>query len=69
MPINEIAKELGSAKVGNMVMLGALIRSTIIVSEASIEVVMKKLFTGEKARAERSEHESVHVYKIKRMVP
>jgi 2-oxoglutarate ferredoxin oxidoreductase subunit gamma len=50
VPINEIAKELGSAKVGNMVMLGALIRSTIIVSEASIEAVMKKMFTGEKAR-------------------
>lgn len=50
VPVNEIAKELGSVKVGNMVMLGALIRATKIVSEASIEAVMKKMFIGEKAR-------------------
>jgi 2-oxoglutarate ferredoxin oxidoreductase subunit gamma len=50
VPVNEIAKELGSVKVGNMVMLGALIRATNIVSEESIEAVMNKMFTGEKAR-------------------
>jgi 2-oxoglutarate ferredoxin oxidoreductase subunit gamma len=48
--VMEIAKELGSAKVGNMVMLGALVRATNVVSEASIEAVMHKTFTGEKAK-------------------
>lgn len=50
VPINEIAKELGNVKIGNMIMLGALVRATNIVSEKSIEAVMKKMFTGEKAK-------------------
>lgn len=50
VPVNEIAKELGSAKVGNMVMLGALVRATSVVSEKAIEAVMHKTFTGEKAK-------------------
>lgn len=50
VPVSEIAKELGSIKVGNMVMLGALVRATNVVSEASIEAVMHKTFTGEKAK-------------------
>ena len=50
IPINEIAKEVGNAKVGNMVMLGALVRAANVVSEESIHQVMKKTFTGEKAK-------------------
>ncbi len=50
VPVNEIAGELGSIKVANMVMLGALVRATNVVSEKSIEQVMHKTFTGEKAK-------------------
>ena len=50
IPVNEIAMELGSVKVGNMVMLGALARATSVVSEDSIKAVMHKTFTGEKAK-------------------
>jgi 2-oxoglutarate ferredoxin oxidoreductase subunit gamma len=50
VPVNEIAMELGNVKVGNMVMLGALVRATDVVSEESIRQVMEKTFTGEKAK-------------------
>ncbi|UOO37626.1 2-oxoacid:acceptor oxidoreductase family protein [Oscillospiraceae bacterium CM] len=50
IPANDIAIELGNAKVANMVMLGALVRATGVVSEASIEKVMQKTFTGSKAK-------------------
>ncbi len=49
VPVNDIAMELGNVKVGNMVMLGALVRATNVVSEESIYRVMLKTFTGEKA--------------------
>jgi 2-oxoglutarate ferredoxin oxidoreductase subunit gamma len=50
VPVIEISKELGSAKVGNMVMLGALVRATNVVSENAVEAVMHKTFTGEKEK-------------------
>ncbi len=50
VPVNDIAMELGNEKIANMVMLGALVRSTNVVSESSIEKVMKKTFTGNKAK-------------------
>jgi hypothetical protein len=49
VPVNDIAMELGNEKVANMVMLGALVRATDVVSESSIEKVMKKTLTGDKA--------------------
>lgn len=49
VPVNDIAMELGNVKVGNMVMLGALVRATNVVSEESVYQVMLKTFTGEKA--------------------
>jgi 2-oxoglutarate ferredoxin oxidoreductase subunit gamma len=49
VPVNDIAMELGNEKVANMVMLGALVRETAVVSESSIEKVMKKTLTGDKA--------------------
>ena len=50
IPVNKIALELGNEKVANMVMLGALVRATGVVSESAIEQVMKKTFTGSKAK-------------------
>ncbi len=50
IPVNEIALELGNEKVANMVMLGALVRATGVVSESAIEQVMKKTFTGSKSK-------------------
>jgi 2-oxoglutarate ferredoxin oxidoreductase subunit gamma len=49
VPVSDIALELGNEKVANMVMLGALVRTTDVVSSSSIEEVMKKTFTGGKA--------------------
>ncbi|MDR1590115.1 MAG: 2-oxoacid:acceptor oxidoreductase family protein [Oscillospiraceae bacterium] len=50
VPVNELAKELGSARVANMIMLGAIVRSTGVVSRDSILKVMEKTFTGSKAK-------------------
>jgi 2-oxoglutarate ferredoxin oxidoreductase subunit gamma len=50
VPVIEIARELGSVKAANMVMLGAFVRATNVVSQAAVERVMReKAFTGKKA--------------------
>lgn len=47
---NEIAVGLHNDKVSNMVILGAIVNKTGIVKLESIEKVMDKLFTGNKAK-------------------
>ena len=47
---NEIAVELHNDKVSNMVILGAIINKTGMVKIESVEKVMDKLFTGNKAK-------------------
>jgi 2-oxoglutarate ferredoxin oxidoreductase subunit gamma len=50
VPTNEIAAEIGNPRGANMVMLGAAIRATDVVSQEKIEKVMReKAFTGKKA--------------------
>ncbi len=63
VPVNELAKELGNLKVANMVMLGALVRATNVVSEKSIEDVMYKTFTGEKAKLNEANMKAFSYYK------
>lgn len=47
---NEIAVRLHNDKVSNMVILGAIVNKTGMVKLESIEKVMDKLFTGNKAK-------------------
>ena len=47
--VNELAGELGNIRVANMVMLGAFVRSTKVVSEASIERVIDQTIGAKKA--------------------
>lgn len=47
---NELAVGLANLKVANMVMLGAIVRETGVVSIQAIEQVMEKQFTGSKAK-------------------
>lgn len=47
---NELAVGLANLKVANMVMLGAIVRETGVVSIQAIEKVMDKQFTGSKAK-------------------
>jgi len=50
VPTRELAAEVGNPRGANMVMLGAAIRATNIVSQETIERVMReKAFTGRKA--------------------
>lgn len=44
VPANEIANEIGNAKVANMVMLGAFLELTKVVSVDSIIAALKKVF-------------------------
>lgn len=43
---NEIAAELGNAKAANMVILGALVEATGVVSQASVLQAFKKMFAN-----------------------
>ena len=48
IPANEIANEIGNAKVANMVMLGAFLELTKVVSVDSIIAALKKVFGSAK---------------------
>ena len=48
VPANDMAAKLGNARVANMIMLGAFIRSTNVVSEASIESTIKETLGAKK---------------------
>ncbi|MCL2152271.1 MAG: 2-oxoacid:acceptor oxidoreductase family protein [Oscillospiraceae bacterium] len=50
VPVNEMAHELGNPRVANMIMLGAFVRTTGIVSEDTVETVIKETFSGAKAK-------------------
>jgi 2-oxoglutarate ferredoxin oxidoreductase subunit gamma len=63
IPVNDIAAELGNNKIANMVMLGALVRATNVVAESAIEAVMKKTFTGDKAKLIELNKKAFEYYK------
>ncbi len=50
VPANEFASELGNLKVANMVMAGAVIAATNLVSEDSFKNVLKEKMVGKKAK-------------------
>lgn len=49
VPCDEIATEMGNQKVANMVMLGAIIEATKILSPETIAEMLSLMFTGRKA--------------------
>ena len=49
VPANDLAAELGNALVANMVMLGAFVRVTNVVSEDSLEKVLRETLGAKKA--------------------
>ena len=49
VPANDLAIDLGNARVANMIMLGALVRVTNIVSEATVEKIIREVFGEKKA--------------------
>ncbi len=50
IPINDLALQVGNLKVANMIMLGAYLEVTGIFSDDEVIAVMKKKFTGSKAK-------------------
>ena len=48
LPVNDIALEMGNAKIANMIMLGEIIRNYPVVEAESIEKVIDKVFTGKR---------------------
>ena len=49
IPCDDIARELGNPKVGNMVMLGAYIGASKFLKVETVEAMIKVLFAGKKA--------------------
>ncbi len=47
---NDIAMGLYNSKIANMVMLGAIIKETGVVSHNTVEKVLEKIFHGDKAK-------------------
>jgi 2-oxoglutarate ferredoxin oxidoreductase subunit gamma len=60
---NKLASEVGNDKTMNMVMLGALIRVTGVVSLSCIEKVMEEMFTGSKAALLQLNKKALEVWK------
>ncbi len=50
VPCDDIARELGNAKVSNMVMLGAYVGATKALKEETIQVMIEEMFAGRKAK-------------------
>ncbi len=50
VPCDEIAAELGNSKVSNMVMLGAYLGATKALKQETIEVMIREMFAGKKAK-------------------
>ena len=49
VPANDLAGELGNTRVANMVMLGAFVRATNVVSESAIGEVIERTIGAKKA--------------------
>jgi len=49
VPANELANDLGNARVANMVMLGAFVRTTNIISPDTVKKVIRDTFGEKKA--------------------
>ena len=50
IPANEMAVELGSEKAANMVILGAIIKETNVVSKETMQEEMRHMFSGRKEK-------------------
>ena len=49
VPANDLAEELGNEKCANIIMLGAILKETGIVGEATIREQLEHMFSGRKA--------------------
>ncbi len=50
VPASEIAAQMGNDRLANVVILGAVVAATRVVSEDSVMAVLKKTLTGKKAQ-------------------
>ncbi|MCL2392262.1 MAG: 2-oxoacid:acceptor oxidoreductase family protein [Oscillospiraceae bacterium] len=49
VPVTELANELGNSRVANIIMLGAFIRATNVVSPENIEKIIHDVFSGQRS--------------------
>ena len=49
VPVNEMAQELGNPRTANMIMLGAFVRVSKIVSEDTVKKIITETFSAKKA--------------------
>ena len=66
IPVNEMAQELGNPRVANMIMLGAFVRISKIVSEQTVEKIIRETFGGKKAELVDINVNAFNYYRIER---
>ena len=50
IPANDMAMELGSDKAANMIILGAILKETSVVSKETVQEEMRHMFSGRKEK-------------------
>ncbi len=63
VPANDLAMQLGNARTANVVMLGALVRTTNVVPVEMIYKIMEKTFSGRKAALLDLNKQAFHTWK------
>ena len=65
VPANELADELGNRRTANVIMYGALVAETGVVSQEGVEYALRKVFSGKKAKLLDLNMKAANIYKEK----
>lgn len=65
VPANDLAAELGNRRTANVIMYGALVTETGVVSEEGVEYALRKVFSGKKAKLLDLNMKAVNIYREK----
>ena len=66
IPANDIAVELGSEKAANMIVLGAILKETGVVSYETVQTELEHMFSGRKAKFLPMNIKALNYYKDNR---
>jgi 2-oxoglutarate ferredoxin oxidoreductase subunit gamma len=65
VPCNDLAEELGNRRTANVIMYGALVTETGVVSPEGVDYALRKVFSGKKAKHLDLNLKAVNYYKEK----
>jgi len=63
VPVSDLAQELGNTRVANIIMLGAFVRNTDIVTVENVENVIREVFGAKKAELVELELKAFNLWK------